>query len=139
VASTINSLEIGFGDSSDYFQYNLDVDNLIMNKGNFSTPGTVISKNITSPGEYVSSAKIIFYDTRPTGTSITYYMSADGTNWQEVTNNTLFNFNYPGDYVQWKAVLSTTNLTQTPKIKNINIIIPPQYPKNPYLDVANSE
>jgi parallel beta-helix repeat protein len=135
----VTSLWLWFGDNSDsYFRYNLDVDNVKINSGNFSSPGYILSKNITSPEEYTATAKIIFYDTRPTGTSITYYMTADGYNWQQVSNNTLVTFNNIGNNVMWKAVLSTNNPTVTPKIKNVSIIIPPQYTSNPYLDVANS-
>jgi hypothetical protein len=138
--SEVTSLWLWFGDNSDtYFRYNLDVDNVKINSGNFSSPGYILSKNITSPEEYTATAKIIFYDTRPTGTSITYYMSADGYNWQSVPNNTLISFNNIGNNVKWKAILSTSNPTVTPKIKNVTIIIPPQYTSNPYLDVANSD
>ena len=42
----------------------------------------------------------------PSGTSATYYMSANGaSNWETVSSGVEKTFSYPGKYLKWKAVL----------------------------------
>ncbi|MGY5873295.1 MAG: hypothetical protein RTV72_13680 [Candidatus Thorarchaeota archaeon] len=58
----------------------------------------------------------------PSGTSITYYLSADnGTHWESVTPGVPHIFLNIGTSVRWKAELSTTESFETPRIRELSI------------------
>ncbi|MFA7663135.1 MAG: fibronectin type III domain-containing protein, partial [Patescibacteria group bacterium] len=61
-------------------------------------------------------------ETVPAGTSITYYLSADGgTNWEEVTSGAEHVFVETGSDLRWKAILETTDSSKTSAISEIAI------------------
>ena len=58
----------------------------------------------------------------PTGTSISYALSADnGLHWDEVTAGQYNKFEYHGKHLKWRACLSTSDNHTTPVINSLNI------------------
>ncbi len=98
----------------------------------YVSQGTVVSKNlvpcafITSDNAIVS-ATITVSQSKPTGTTITYYLSdSDDANgaplWEgPVTPGVEFTFASPGLFVRWKAVFTTSVETVTPKVNSVDI------------------
>jgi hypothetical protein len=94
--------------------------------------GSVWSKNrmscdfIDSDNAIVSATAYIT-DTRPSGTTITYYLSnsndeAGVPKWEgPVTNGVEWNFQAPGNFLRWKAVLTSSNELVTPKVTRIEL------------------
>lgn len=94
--------------------------------------GTTYSKNLmecsflTSDNAIVS-ATITVQETKPLRTNIAYYLSnsddqSGNPKWEgPVTPGVEFTFENPGSFLRWKAVLTTTDETQTPKIHNISL------------------
>jgi hypothetical protein len=94
--------------------------------------GSVFSKNLlpcsflTSDNAIVS-ATIHATDSRPAGTTITYYLSNSDDDsgipkWEgPVTNNVEWTFASPGQFLRWKAEFTTADETKTPKILSISI------------------
>ena len=90
----------------------------------FDSPCIAQSEVIpTGSGSYtLLNATLIPTATVPTDTSITYYLSADnGVNWEIVTPGIDYSFINSGFQLKWKAILSTSNITVTPKLHNILI------------------
>jgi len=98
----------------------------------YVSQGTVSSKNLV-PCSFITgdnaivAATLTVSDNKPTGTSITYYLSNsdDATGaplWEgPVTPGVEFNFANPGLFVRWKAVLETSVETSTPKVISVDI------------------
>lgn len=94
--------------------------------------GYVYSKNLVpcaflSSDNAIVSATITVTDSKPSGTSITYYLANtdDATGapaWEgPVTPGTLWTFANPGQFLRWKAVLATTNNAVTPKVLTVSL------------------
>jgi Tfp pilus tip-associated adhesin PilY1 len=98
----------------------------------YVSSGSVSSKNLlpcsflTSDNAIVS-ATIHVTESRPTGTTITYYLSNSDDDsgipkWEgPVTNNVEFTFTSPGQFLRWKAEFTTADEAKTPKILSISI------------------
>lgn len=94
--------------------------------------GTVSSKNLV-PCDFITSdnaiviATLIVQDSISPGTSITYYLSNSNDEngnpkWEgPVTPGLAYEFESPGYFLRWKAVLETADETRTPKIMHISI------------------
>ncbi len=94
--------------------------------------GSVYSINLL-PCSFVTSdhavvaATLTSSDSHPSGTTITYYMSNSNDEngnplWEgPVTAGTEFMFQSPGWFLRWKAVLTTSDETKTPRIVHIRI------------------
>jgi len=73
----------------------------------------------------VVSATIYVGETKPAATTITYYLSnsnneAGVANWEgPVTPGVEWNFEAPGSFLRWKAVLESTDNTVTPSLRTI--------------------
>jgi hypothetical protein len=75
----------------------------------------------TSPGLIVE-ATLTVTTTTPAGTSIHWYLSADGgTNWESATPGSLHTFTYPGNDLRWRANISNTNDARTASISSVSI------------------
>lgn len=95
--------------------------------------GTVSSKNILEcsflTSEYaIVSAMILVDENKPSGTTITYYLSnSDDENgnpkWEgPVATGVEYEFESPGDFLRWKAVFTSANERITPKINSLEIV-----------------
>jgi len=89
------------------------VDELVPSSGYFSS-GTITSRTINS-GEPFTNIRLDWDDTRPPGTSITYFASNDGgAHWYELPGDSvLFAFPSPGNDLRVKAILTRGNGTPT--------------------------
>ncbi len=90
----------------------------------YYSPGTYLSRTITSPG-YIASAKITWYADLQ-GQTAQFYLSRDGgTTWsQPVSNATDYWFTGDesnGKVLRYKIVMSTTNVAHSPMIYNVSI------------------
>ncbi|MCK4566235.1 MAG: hypothetical protein KAU48_02890, partial [Candidatus Thorarchaeota archaeon] len=75
-----------------------------------------------STSETVTSATLTPIHSIPTGTSITYSLSADnGVNWEEITPGVEHIFAHPGKQLKWRAILDTSDILVTPSISNLTI------------------
>ncbi|MFH1073323.1 MAG: hypothetical protein V1743_07890, partial [Nanoarchaeota archaeon] len=87
-----------------------------------TTTGTAQSLAIYTAAEDLQSANLVVEETVPSDTDITYYLSADnGIHWQLYTPGIPADFQYPGRYLKWKAVLTTTNDQVTPVLSRMDI------------------
>ena len=104
-----------------------------------SVPGYNLSGNYTTntlatgATNYVSAilnatAKV------PSGTSIKYYLSPDGTNYELVTNGLEHTFSNSGTTLSFRAVLSTTSQNITPILYSFNILVVPKALQNLSID-----
>ncbi len=60
--------------------------------------------------------------TVPSGTAVTYYLSADdGVHWEQVTPASEHTFAYTGHQLKWKAVLTTSDSMKTPTVSSLSI------------------
>ena len=70
----------------------------------------------------LGSATVTCTNSRPSGTSIKYYLSPDnGTHWEQVSLGVSHNFINSGSELKWKAVLTTSNPDNTPLISDLSI------------------
>ena len=110
---------------ADHIQGGLQIIEVRKNRAHqFDSPCIAQSEVIpTGSGSYtLLNGTIIPAAIVPIDTSITYYLSADnGANWEIVTPGIDYSFINSGFQLKWKAVLSTSNITQTPKINSIFI------------------
>ncbi len=94
--------------------------------------GTVWSKNrldcdFLDSDKAVISATAWINDTKPAGTTITYYLSnsndeAGFPKWEgPVTDGVEWMFAAPGSFLRWKAVLATTDNRVTPTVRRIDL------------------
>jgi len=98
----------------------------------YVSTGSVYSKNLL-PCSYITSdnavvsATLTASDSKPTNSNIVYYLSnSDDENgnpaWEgPVTSGVAFDFASPGVFLRWKAVLTSTLETVTPRIYSINL------------------
>lgn len=104
--------------------YGLYIVEISKNKARqYDSPCVTQSTTIFSDNSItIDSAKLISDALVPSNTLIKYYLSADnGVNWEEVANNTEIIFTNVGYQLKWKAVLSTNDVSLTPKINCISI------------------
>jgi hypothetical protein len=89
----------------------------------FDSPCVAQSSTIfTASSSTIVSATLIANDTIPTSTAITYHLSADnGMNWEVVTPGAEHVFTNTGDQLKWRAVLSTSDILETPLIYDLSI------------------
>lgn len=98
----------------------------------YVTTGSVWSKNrldcsFIDSDNAVVSATIYVTQNTPAGTSIVHYLSnsndeAGAPKWEgPVTSGVEWNFEAPGSFLRWKAVLSTTNELVTPTVSRIEL------------------
>ncbi|MBA7516736.1 hypothetical protein ES705_08784 [subsurface metagenome] len=115
--------------SGDY-AYIADYDNGLavievnINRGRqYDSPSVAQSSVVfTQTSASLTSATLTSTDSVPSDTDITYYLSADnGAHWEQVTPNLEHPFVYPGNQLKWKAVFTTSNITQTPTISSLSI------------------
>ncbi|MCK5159050.1 MAG: hypothetical protein KAR08_07830, partial [Candidatus Heimdallarchaeota archaeon] len=70
----------------------------------------------------IKNATIFANDSIPSSTAITYYLSADnGNNWETITPGIKHDFINVGSQLKWKAVLTTSVISNSPFIHNLSI------------------
>ncbi len=98
----------------------------------YDSPGTASSKNMMDcdfldADNAIVSATIHVNDNKPANTTITYYLSnsndeAGLPKWEgPVTDGVEWNFEAPGSFLRWKAVLATANNRVTPTVRRIDL------------------
>ncbi len=108
-----------------YFFMN-DIFPIYVSRGTTSSKNLLECSFITSDNAVVS-ATIEVLQTIPNATKITYYLSnsddqSGNPKWEgPVTSNVEFTFESPGSFLRWKAVMETTDETQTPKIHTLSL------------------
>jgi len=128
----------------DYFAYTQGAyapnEKPVFRGGDYVSPGTYTSE-IEDKGQIVNWDKISWVSECPAGTSVTWQTrtSSDNITWsdwsQEYTNSSGNDITSPdGRYIQKKAKLNTTDIAQTPILKDVNITYhtnePPATPSN---------
>lgn len=87
----------------------------------------------------IVKATLTATQTTPATSSIAYYMTADGTNWEAVTSGVSKTFANPGSNLKWYAILTSTT-GYTPYISSLAIDYTPGQltdPENAYADDAS--
>ncbi len=92
-------------------------------RATFQTPKNAQSLALDSTSSNITKATLTAGKTTPTGTSLSYYLSANGgTNWEgPVTSGTEWTFTNTGSDLRFKATLSTSDTTVTPSIQDISV------------------
>src|SRR3990167_10033212 len=84
--------------------------------------GVATSGAVDTTSDTIKHATLSITENKPTGTGITYQMSANGgTNWESVTPDVEHDFTNTGSDLRWQATLSTTDTTATPTISSLSI------------------
>jgi len=92
----------------------------------YVSSGEVVSLNLIDlldesyGSNYVVEQATLFADGDLNEQSISFYMTADGGNWEEVETGVQHTFAYPGNNLKWKAVLSTTDSAVTPVLRSVS-------------------
>ena len=82
---------------------------------NNPTTGTVTSATLSCTETNFTSAGNLLVGAN-------YYMTADGTNWESVTNGATHNFTNTGKDLRWKIVLFRNDQDYNPYITKLKII-----------------
>ena len=78
-------------------------------------------------GNAIISATLWVSDVKPASTTVTYYLSnsndeAGVPKWEgPVTSGVEWNFQAPGSFLRWKAVLASTNELVTPSVRRLDL------------------
>ncbi len=90
---------------------------------NYKTSATAQSSYIyfATVGEQLEKVTVTVSDTLDAGTSIDYYVSASGGNWEPITPGVEHYFTAVGAILYWKAELSTSDITTTPILNSITL------------------
>jgi len=91
----------------------------------YITPGTAQTNKLNPSGQgNITRATLTVKDpSLPAGTSMQYFLTDDGINYDSVTSGIYFTFPtaHPGSDLRFKAILATTNTSRTPVLNNIQI------------------
>lgn len=93
----------------------------------YLTEGTATSKNLLeladmqfAPDHAVTKATLSA-DGELNDQTMTFYLTADGVNWEEVVNNQQHTFQNPGLELKWKVEMSTDDTSVTPVLNSVSI------------------
>ena len=87
----------------------------------YQSPGIAKSLEIDTTNKFIYNAKLTCENDIPAETEIKYYLSADGgEHWELVTPEIELSFKDPGNDLRWRAILTTTNGSVSPKISKIS-------------------
>ncbi|MBY9008995.1 MAG: hypothetical protein KGD74_03915 [Candidatus Lokiarchaeota archaeon] len=92
--------------------------------GHYEPLATAQSETIYSSSDSLSllNATLSSMEFTPPDTNIEYYLSPDnGNNWEQVIPDTEHYFTNNGKDLKWKAILTTSNSSITPRIASLNI------------------
>jgi len=84
----------------------------------------------------VGAARMTYYHYKPDGTDIIYNITADGENWDTISNGTPHVFDHIGSQLMWNATMKTTHDDIAPYIDKI--IIEYDFVSNPEPNKPNS-
>ncbi|MFH1236589.1 MAG: carboxypeptidase-like regulatory domain-containing protein [Parcubacteria group bacterium] len=88
------------------------------NPGQYLTSGTEQSTKLNSEDGLITKVTMSAAE-QPNGQTIEYYVAADGASFERITPNTDLYFASPGSDLRWRAVLSTTDTTVTPRFNEL--------------------
>jgi len=103
---------------------NLVILHLVRAAGNTYGLGTNVatSLEVDSTTETIENATLTYVALEPTGTSISFDMSADGgSTWESVTPGLLHTFATPGNDLRWRSHLTTPSIDRSVRLASINI------------------
>ena len=100
--------------------------------------GNYTSKILKTGTNNLVSATLLAQDHSPTGTSINYFLSVDGNNYEAVSNEVEHTFSNAGKQLSMRAVLSTTNINRTPIIVSVNALVIGKSLQNLSLDFGDT-
>ena len=84
--------------------------------GNYKADGVSINLD---PGRTIRKSTLSESSSTPGSSSVSYYVSADGAHWEEITLGTEHTFAYPGAELRWKAELETSDISEKPEVDSI--------------------
>jgi hypothetical protein len=88
----------------------------------FRDPCSAQSLTIDTTTLQIENATLTYTGNMPTGTSIVWFMSADGgSNWDSVTPSVLHTFSNNGSDLRWRAIITSTCQDRTAIISSISI------------------
>jgi hypothetical protein len=87
----------------------------------YTTPATAQSLNAATTSTWFGSATLNYNGNTVTGQTATFFMTADGTNWDVAVPGSSCNFSHPGQDLRWRASLSTNNSGASPVLNSITI------------------
>lgn len=93
----------------------------------YQSTGVVESIKVNKTTGTITSAYLLASDYIPTGTSLKYYLSADGgVHWEEAiigANDTSsrVTFQNPGNDLRWKVSMATTDIKRSPSVYGLHI------------------
>ncbi|MBA4336896.1 hypothetical protein C0416_03960 [bacterium] len=93
----------------------------------YATSGTAISKNLLDLNaeqfaeQYSVANATLIADGDLNGGTMSFYMTADGTNWEAVTPGVNHVFASPGRDLKWKVEMATADTSKTPVLRSVNV------------------
>jgi len=124
-AEGVTGVALLFTASSDGFAYLSDLQVFDGDIYDTSTAQTVTSQVVASsdnPAHVLRHARLTAVDEQAAGTAIAYEMSNDdGSTWYAVASGSDFVFPTDGNRLRWRAVLSTSSRSLSPRIYSLSI------------------
>jgi hypothetical protein len=124
-AENVTGIALFFTDSNDGYAYLADLQVFDMDIYDTSVAQTVTAAVVASsgnPGHVIRHATLTAADEQPAGTAVTYEISNDnGSTWYTVSSGSDFVFPTDGNQLRWRAALSTSSRSLTPRIFGVTV------------------
>jgi len=123
-SSMIDTIDVinGFSFMTDYYGYYIIADFNLIDQYEAIAIGQSSSIYSGTSNVLLTHVLLEVSEDIPTDTGITYYVSADnGSHWEQIIPNSVHAFEYLGNQLKWKAVLTTSHLYRTPQLNSLSI------------------
>lgn len=94
-------------------------------KGVFTSNGTLNSKMITQLSSNVTRILLQAQERKPSGTDVNYSISINGSYYYNIIKDVPYYFSGVGDYVYWRAYMTTDDNKTSPLVSVINLTVEP--------------
>jgi hypothetical protein len=124
-AENVTGVALFFTGSTDGYAYLADLqifDGNIYDTGASQVVTSAVVGSSENPAHVIRHAKLTAADEQPAGTAIEYQMSNDnGINFFTVASGADFVFPSDGNQLRWRAILSTSSRSVTPRIFGVTV------------------
>lgn len=86
-----------------------------------TTPSVAVSQVLSPVGLSIEKAKLEATASVPTGSSVTYEMTNNGTDWYRVSSGTEFVFPSVGSQLAWRVTLASTTGAVAPTVRRVAV------------------
>lgn len=123
-SSMIDAIDVinGFAFMADYRGYYILTDFNLIDQYEAIAIGQSLSIYSGTSNVLLTQILLTVSEELPPDTGITYYISADnGTHWEQIIPNSVHAFEYLGNKLKWKVILTTSQAYSTPQLNSLTI------------------